>query len=83
MRMCMRTNLVLNDELLAEARKYSHARSKRALVEEALATYVAVKADERQRLTYRQRLQQLRERAEALRVRSDSRDLVRKDRDTR
>ena len=40
--MCMRTNIVLNNDLVQEAMQYSHARTRRALVEEALATYVAV-----------------------------------------
>ncbi len=34
--MCMRTNIELNDDLVAEARKYSRAKTKRALIEEAL-----------------------------------------------
>ena len=52
----MRTNIVLNDELLREAARYAKGRSKRALVEEALSTFVAVKSAERRRVTYRERL---------------------------
>jgi hypothetical protein len=39
--------------------QYSRARTRRALVEEALATYVAVKAEERRRATYGERLESL------------------------
>ena len=37
----MRTNIVINDELLAEAFKHSKARTKRELVELALREFVA------------------------------------------
>lgn len=57
--MCMRTNILLNDDLVKEARRYSTARTKRGLIEEALTTYIAVKTDEQQRLTYETRAQQL------------------------
>lgn len=79
----MRTNIELDDDLLAEAAKYSAARSKRALVREALAVFVATKGEERRRLTYRDRLQRLRTRAASTRLRTDTRDLLRRDRDTR
>jgi Arc/MetJ family transcription regulator len=79
----MRTNIELDDDLLSEAAKYSTVRSKRAIVHEALATYVAVKHEERQRRSYRERLQGVRSRAAGTRLRTDTRDLLRKDRDTR
>ncbi|MBN1102310.1 MAG: type II toxin-antitoxin system VapB family antitoxin [Deltaproteobacteria bacterium] len=79
----MRTNIELNDELLAEAQKHSKARTKRALVEEALAAFVAMKVEERRRSTYKERLQSIRHRTKSLRLRSDSRDILRKDRDLR
>ena len=79
----MRTNIDLDDQLLAEAAKYSSARSKRRLIHEALATFVAVKAEERRRATYRERLEQVRGRVAALRLGSDSRELIRTDRDSR
>ena len=81
--MCMRTNIVLNDELIQEALKYSRTHSKRGVVEEALATYVAVKSEERRRSTYRDRLRQLREKTQGVRLRSDSRTMVRQDRASR
>ncbi len=79
----MRTNIQLNDDLLAEARKYAAGRSKRAVVHEALAAYVAAKNEERRRVSYRDRLERLREKTKTVRVRSDSRDLVRADRSGR
>ncbi len=36
----MRTNVVLDDALLREARKYSKATTKRALIDEALKEFV-------------------------------------------
>jgi Arc/MetJ family transcription regulator len=81
--MYMRTNIELSDALLAEAQKYSKARTKRALVEEALAAFVAMKADERRRMTYKDRLAGLRNKTREIRLRSDTRDILRKDRDSR
>jgi Arc/MetJ family transcription regulator len=79
----MRTNIELSDILLKEARKYSKATSKRALVEEALAAFIAMKAEEQRRLTYKDRLQSLRAKTAAIRLRSDTRDILREDRNSR
>jgi Arc/MetJ family transcription regulator len=79
----VRTNIDLNDDLMTEAQKYSKARSKKALVEEALAAFVAMKAEERRRWTYRERLEGVRSRTTAVRLRSDTREILRKDRDSR
>ena len=79
----MRTNIELSDDLLAEAQKHSKARSKRALVEEALAAFVAMKAEEQRRSTYKERLDSLRHKTKAVTLRSDTRDILRKDRDSR
>lgn len=79
----MRTNIELSDDLLAEAQKHSKAKSKRALVEEALAAFVAVRAEEQRRLTYKDRLDSLRQRTKTIRLRSDTRAILRKDRDSR
>jgi Arc/MetJ family transcription regulator len=77
----MRTNIVLNDELLREAARYARGRSKRALVEEALATFVAVKSAERRRSTYRERLNDLETRLSGLRLRESPSRLLRRDRE--
>jgi Arc/MetJ family transcription regulator len=79
----MRTNIDIDDALLAEAGRYCRSTSKRALVHEALAAYVATKREERRRATYRDRLQRLRTRTADIRLRSDSREILRRDRDTR
>jgi Arc/MetJ family transcription regulator len=79
----MRTNIELNEHLLAEARKYSRAKSKRALVEEALSAYIAMKVEEQRSRTYQERLQSLRSKTASIRLRSDTRTLLRQDRDSR
>ena len=79
----MRTNIELNDDLLAEARKYTKAKNKRAIVEEALTAYVALKARERKKQTYKERLDRLRSRTKSIRLSSDTRDILRQDRDNR
>lgn len=79
----MRTNLVLNDELVDEAMRLSSGRSKRAVVEEALRTYVAVKTAERQRDAYRERLRRLAGRLRELKLREKPGDILRADRDRR
>jgi Arc/MetJ family transcription regulator len=76
-------NIELDDDLLAEAAKYSTSRSKRRLVHEALATFVAVKAEERRRATYEERLERVRGRLAGVRLKTDLRDLIRTDRDSR
>jgi len=79
----MRTNIELDDELLAEAAQYTATRSKKGLVQEALSLYVATKREERRRMTYRERLQRVRAKTGGLRAHSDAHELVRRDRDTR
>ena len=79
----MRTNIHLDDALLARAAMYSTARSKRALVHEALAAYVTAKDAERKRATYGERLGQLRQRLAGVRTRTLARAIVRADRERR
>jgi Arc/MetJ family transcription regulator len=79
----MRTTLVLNDELLGEAMRLSARRSKRAVVEEALRTYVAVKRAERAREASRQRLQRISERSRGLKLGERPGDVLRAARDRR
>ena len=79
----MRTNVVLNDDLISEAMQYTSARSKRALIEEALRTFVAVKAAEKRRRTYGERVRALQDRLSDTKTRSSSVDLVREDRQRR
>jgi Arc/MetJ family transcription regulator len=76
----MRTNIVLNDSLVQEAMRYSRARSKRELVEEALTTFVAVKAEEARRLSY-DRLRSLESRLTGLRLRQSPSEVLQADRE--
>lgn len=76
----MRTNIELDDALVAEAFKYTVTRSKKALVQEALSVYVAIKREERRRLSYRERLQQVRARTDRLRGTRNAHEIVRQDR---
>jgi Arc/MetJ family transcription regulator len=77
----MRTNIVLNEDLLREAMQYSRARTKRAVVEEALETFVAVKAEQRRRATYTERVRGLQAKLVDVRLRRRPSDVLREDRD--
>jgi len=79
--MCMRTNIVLNDELLAEAMRYSGGRSKRAVVDEALRLYVEMKAAAQRRQEYLERYRSLERKLRKLRLRQSPAELLRTDRD--
>ena len=81
--MCMRTNIDLDDELVREARRYSTAKTKRALVEEALRTLVRVRSEEQRRATYRERLIALERKLAGLALRDSPADLLREDREAR
>jgi Arc/MetJ family transcription regulator len=81
--MRMRTNIELDDDLLAEAARFSPARGKRAIVREALSLYVTAKREEECRTTYRERLQRIRAKVASLRIKADAHDLVRRDRERR
>ena len=76
----MRTNIELDDGLVREARKYSQATSKRALVEEALRTLIETRAEARRRESYAQRLSDLQTRLANLRLRESPSALLRQDR---
>ena len=79
--MCMRTNIVINDALLHEAMRYTSARTKKALVEEALRTFVEVKARELRAATYKERLQALEPKLSHIRLRQSPGEVLRADRD--
>jgi Arc/MetJ family transcription regulator len=81
MNWCMRTNIVLNEELVEEAMKYSTARSKSALIEEALRVFVETRAADRRRASYERRLLRARERLAGTSPRESAHDIVRRDRD--
>jgi len=76
----MRTNIDLDDELVEEAMRYSNARTKRALVEEALRTLVDVRTAQLRRSSYKDRLASIRGRTTAMRLKKSVTELLREDR---
>jgi len=76
----MRTNIVLDDELMREAARHSSGKTKRAVVEEALATFIRVHEERKRRESYRDRLQDLDRKLANLRLRERPIDILRRDR---
>jgi Arc/MetJ family transcription regulator len=76
----MRTNIELDDALVEEALRYSSARTKRALVAEALRTFVEVRAAQLRRSGYQERLASIRSRTSALRLGKGVTAILREDR---
>jgi len=76
----MRTNIELDDTLLREAMRLSRARTKKALVEEALRLYVSTKAAEKRTQSYRDRLQALEAKLATVRLRRSPSEILRDDR---
>ena len=76
----MRTNIELDDELVREARKHSPARTKRALIEEALITFIEVKTEQERTASYANRLREIQGRLAGLRLRTSPSDILREDR---
>ncbi len=79
----MRTNIVLDDELIEEAKHYSKARTKRALIEDALRTMVRVRAEEARRKFYKDRLLAVQNRLASLTFRQSATEVIRQDREGR
>jgi Arc/MetJ family transcription regulator len=79
--MRMRTNIVLNDDLIREASRLSQAGSKSALVEEALRLFVEVCSEERRRATYEERLLKVQQAVMNRRFREKGIDILRQDRE--
>jgi Arc/MetJ family transcription regulator len=77
----MRTNIILNDDLVREAMRYTRARSKSALVEEALRTFVEVRAAEERRKSYLERLADVQQALGQRQFRQSGVDILRQDRD--
>lgn len=78
----MRTNIILNDELVREAMQYAgKSTSKSALVEEALRTYVEVRSKEERRQRYQDKLLKVQQAVVGRKLRTSAMDLLRQDRD--
>jgi Arc/MetJ family transcription regulator len=76
----MRTNIQLDDNLLREARKHSNAKTKRALIEEALVTFIEVRSERKRHAAYAERLQGLQGKLSGLRLREKPSEVLRQDR---
>jgi Arc/MetJ family transcription regulator len=76
MMVCMRTNIVLDDELVREAMRHSQAKTKRALIEDALRTLVRVRAEESRLIAVQNRLA-------GLTLRESATEMIRQDREGR
>jgi Arc/MetJ family transcription regulator len=81
--MCMRTNIDLADELLAEAGRFARGRTKKAIVEEALKSFIDSKSAEARRRSYGEQLRALESRTASLSLRKSPAELLRADRDSR
>jgi Arc/MetJ family transcription regulator len=79
----MRTNIVLNDDLIREASRLSQASSKSALIEEALRLFVEVRSEEQRRATYEERLLKVQQSVMNRRFREKGVNILRQDRDRR
>jgi Arc/MetJ family transcription regulator len=81
--MCMRTNIDLPDELLAEAARFARGTTKKAIVEEALEAFIGSKTEEARRRTYGERLRALENKTASLSLRQSPAEVLRADRDRR
>ena len=78
----MRTNIVLNDDLLTEASRYTSVGTKRGIIEEALQTFVRVKSDEARRASYAERVRKIQAEMAHLKFSESAVDLIRRDRES-
>lgn len=79
--MCiMRTNIVMDDDLVRQALQFSRSRTKTGLVDEALRAFIAFKGAEQRRLTYGQRLLELDHRLAGIELRERPGSVLRRDR---
>jgi hypothetical protein len=79
----MRTNIVINEDLLREARVFSSHQTKRAIIEEALVVYISVKEREQRMQTYSERLASIQNRTDHLVLRERPSHLLRETRESR
>jgi len=77
----MRTTIDLSDALIAEAGRFARGRTRKAIVEEALEVYIAMKTREARRRSYGDRVRMLEQRTAALSLGSSPTELLCADRD--
>lgn len=73
----MRTTIVLNDDLVREAQRYSRAKSKSALIEEALRVLVELRSGQERRRAYEEGVNAVQRALQSKRFRTSARQLVR------
>lgn len=81
--MCMRTNIVLDPDLLAAAGRYARATTKKGIVEEALRTFVEVRAAAARAAAYEARVEALRRRTADLDPGFSAHAFIRSERESR
>ena len=81
--MCMRTNIVINDDLFKEAETYSAHHTKKEIIEEALITYITVKEREKRLRSYKERISQIENKTRDLVLREKPSRILRESREHR
>jgi len=79
----MRTNIGLTKSCWLRRESTRRPKPSAHCYEEALAAFIAMKEEEKRSRTYKERLQSLRAKTASVRLRSDTRTLLRQDRDSR
>lgn len=77
----MKTTVDLDDDLVREAQRLSHAKSRRGLIEEALRTFVTIRSTEDRKARYVEALRQLEPKLKGLKLSEPPLALIRADRD--
>jgi Arc/MetJ family transcription regulator len=76
----MRTNIDLDEDLLRKARKYSSAKTKRALVEEALRKFIESNEYQRRLAAWNKSVDEIVKMTSNLRMDESAADIIRADR---
>jgi Arc/MetJ family transcription regulator len=76
----MRTNIDISDDLLREAMRYTNARTKKQIVEEALRLFIEFRAQELRTRTYKERMNELEAKTARLTLRERPTEILRRDR---
>ena len=77
----MRTNVIINDDLLKEALNYVKVKTKSALIEMALKALIETKSKELRDKNYTQRLHEIQNKLANTKFRENSSSIIKKDRE--
>lgn len=77
----MRTNVIINDDLLKEALNYVKVKTKSALIEMALKALIETKSKELKDKNYTQRLHEIQNKLANTKFRESSSSIIKKDRE--